>query len=345
MEMTECFSGARVLVVDDDEGVRRLFTKLLGAAGYVVDVACDGSSALDAVARNLPDVILLDIVLPGLDGFAVCRRLKAEAATRLTPVVLVTGFADRKLRLEGVEAGADDFLTKPIDGHELLTRVRALVRLKRYTDDLDSAGSILMTLASMIESRDGCSEGHCHRMANYASALGREAGLPDDALQALHRGGFLHDIGMLAMPAAVMSQPSPLSADDYTLIKSHTVVGDALCAHLRSLQAVRPIVRHHHERRDGSGYPDGLCGDAIPLAAQIIGIIDVYEAMTAPRPYQTARSSTAAVEELRRQVEQGWRRHDLVEYFAAIVRAGKLDRFEDANDGQPSAECLGTLTA
>jgi putative two-component system response regulator len=339
--MTECFSGARVLVVDDDEDVRRLFTKLLGTAGYVVDAACDGPSALEAVARNLPDVILLDVVMPGIDGFAVCRHLKADSLTRLTPVVLVTGLEDRKRRLEGVEAGADDFLTKPVDSHELLARVRALVRLKRYTDDLDSATSILMALASMIESRDGCSEGHCHRMANYASAIGRRLGLGDDELQVLHRGGFLHDIGMLAMPATVMRQPSPLSADDYTLIKSHTVIGDALCANLRSLQAVRPIVRHHHERRDGSGYPDGLCGDAIPLTAQIIGIVDVYEAVTAPQSYQTARSSMEAVVELRRQVEQGWRRHDLVEYFAAIVQTGKLDRFSDDNS-QPSAYCMPT---
>jgi putative two-component system response regulator len=206
--------------------------------------------------------------------------------------------------------------------HELLARVGSLLRVKRYTDDLDSAASIIETLADMIEARDGYTQGHCHRMANYATALGRRLGLSEDDLQALQRGGFLHDVGMLAIPDPVLRKEGQLSPDEYELVKSHSVIGDALCGRLRSLSAVRTIVRHHHERSDGSGYPDGLQGDDIPLLAQIVGIVDVYDAVTTPRSYQQAKSTDAAVEILRRQVVQGWRRHDLAEEFITMIRSG-----------------------
>jgi putative two-component system response regulator len=311
---------AKILVVDDEPAVQRLLDQLLRRHGYTVEAADDGEMALAAVRANPPDVVLLDVVLPGISGYEVCRRLRRDPATRLLPVVLITGLHEREQRLEGVEAGADDFLCKPVDTQELLARVRSLARMKRYTDDLDSAASIIMTLAVMIEARDGHTDGHCHRMANQATAFGRRLGLRDDDLQALHRGGFLHDIGMLAIPDDVLKKQAALNQDEYALVKSHTVIGDGLCTNLRSLAAVRPIVRHHHEKYDGSGYPDALRGDDIPLLAQIMGIVDLYDAVTTARPYQDAQQSDAAVEILRRQVAHGWRRHDLVEEFVAMTR-------------------------
>ena len=313
-----------VLIVDDDEGVRSLFSRLLSHEGYAVDVAPDGASALAAMPVLRPDVVLLDVMMPGLTGFEVCRRLKRDPATRLTPVILVTVLNGREQKIEGLRAGADDFLSKPADAEELLARVGAVSRLKRYTDDLDSAASIIMTLAVMIEARDGYTEGHCHRMANYASTLGRRLGLNADDLQALHRGGFLHDIGMLAIPDVVIRKSHALDPEEFALIKSHTVIGDDLCANLRSLQAVRPIVRHHHERLDGSGYPDGLSGDAIPLVAQIMSVVDVYDAVTTKRPYQDARSADEAVQELRDQVARGWKACDLVEEFVGLILQGRV---------------------
>src|SRR6185436_16575051 len=196
---------------------------------------------------------------------------------------------------------------------------------------------IVMTLAVMIEARDGYTEGHCHRMANYAAALGRRLGLPEEDLQALHRGGFLHDIGMLAIPDEVLRKPGALDPDEFELVKSHTVVGDSLCANLRSLQSVRPIVRHHHERLDGSGYPDQLRGDAVPLLAQILGIVDVYDAVTTQRPYQRAHSIAQAVTVLEQQVDKGWRRRDLVAAFAELAKSGKLDTFTFGTTGERSA--------
>jgi putative two-component system response regulator len=319
----------RVLVVDDNAAVTRLFERLLTAEGYVVDVVHDADAAFTAVTTLHPDVILLDVMIPGVDGFEVCRRLRRDRTTRLTPVILITALDAREARLEGRESGADDFLTKPVDSHELLARVRSLVRMKRYTDDLDSAASIIMTLAVMIEARDGYTEGHCHRMANYATALGRSIGLGDEDLQTLNRGGFLHDIGMLTIPDDVLRKTGIVEPEEYELIKSHTTVGDALCSNLRSLQAVRPVVRHHHERVDGSGYPDGLSGGRIPLLAQIIGVVDVFDAVTTQRPYQQAKPTNEAVELLREQVRRGWRRSDLVEQFVALVESGRLESFAE----------------
>lgn len=319
--------ASRVLVVDDDEALTGVYERLLRQEGYAVDVAYDGSSALDAVDTHRPDLVLLDVVLPGLDGFEICRRLKRNSATRLTPVVLVTAHHERENRITGVQAGADDFLSKPVDTQELLARIRSLVRLKRYTDDLDSASSIIMMLAVMIESRDGYTEGHCHRMANYATALGRNLGLTEEELQTLRRGGYLHDIGMLAIPDTVLRKTGALDPDEYELIKSHTVIGDGLCAHLRSLQPVRGIVRHHHERLDGSGYPDGLRGDQIPLLAQIIGLVDVYDAITTQRPYQQPQPIEQTLEMLWGQAHRGWRRADLTERFVSLIQGGAFDTF------------------
>lgn len=325
--MADARSRARVLVVDDDQAIARLFRRLLSPDEYDVEAVPDAESAIQSVRTSHPDVVLLDVMLPGVNGFEVCRRLKQDRATRLTPVILITALDAREARIEGLESGADDFLTKPVDPHELLARIRSLVRMKRYTDDLDSAASIITTLAEMIEGRDGYTAGHCHRIANYATAVGRSLGLPEEDLQALYRGGFLHDIGMLAIPDDLLRRAGTLEPEEYERIKSHTVVGDSLCANLRSLQAVRPIVRHHHERLDGSGYPDGLQGEQVPLVAQIIGIVDVFDAMTNRRPYQLARPAGEAIEALRQQVQQGWRAADLVERFAEIVQSGRLDKF------------------
>ena len=322
--MTNAVDTARVLVIDDEPAHANLLERLLTKEGYAVDTAGDIDAAIAAIARHNPDVILLDVVLPQVDGFMFCRRLKNDAATRLTPVIMVTALTDRESRIKGREAGADDFLTKPVDGEELLARVHSLARVKRYTDDLDSAASIIMALAVMIEARDRYLEGRCHRIANNATAIGRALGLGGVDLQALHRGGFLHDVGMLTIPLSVLQKAGPLDPEELAMVRSHTVKGDELCRNLRSLQAVRPIIRHHHERLDGSGYPDRLRGDEVPLLAQIIGVVDVYDALTTPRPYQETLTPKQAIRILRDQVERRWRQRYLVETFAEIIEDGTM---------------------
>ncbi len=252
------------------------------------------------------------------------RVMAASAATRLIPVVLVTALRESSDRIRGIDAGADDFISKPFNPHELRARVRSLVRIKRYTDDLESADAMILSLAMTIEARDLMTDGHCQRLAGYANALGARIGLAENELGALRRGGFLHDIGKVGIPDAVLLKPGPLTADEYTLMQTHTVIGDRLCGELRSLRAVRPIIRSHHERLDGSGYPDGLRGDAIPLLAQIIGIVDVYDAMTTERPYRAPTTPAAACDELLHEAERGRHRRDLVDAFVSLVRDDDL---------------------
>lgn len=312
---------ARVLIVEDEEPPREMLRRVLEREGYVITTAADGEEALTTIAAQQPDVVILDVMLPQLNGFEVCRRVRQDARTRLTPIVMVTGYDEQAERVRGLSAGADDFLAKPIDIQELLARVRSLARMKRYTDDLDSASAILTTLAAMIESRYGYSAGHCHRMANYATAVGRVIGASEGDMQALYRGAFLHDIGMLAISDAVLQKAGKLTAAEYEMVKSHTVVGDRLCANLRSLHSVRPIIRWHHERLDGSGYPDGLIGDEIPLVALIVAVVEVYEAITTPRPYQRPMQPSDAVALLVRHAERGWLSADVVAAMDRVIHA------------------------
>ena len=319
-------SIGRILVVDDVAGNVSLITALLCRDGYLVSSATNGHDALKAVARDHPDLVLMDVRMPGLDGFDACEALKTNPATRLIPVVLMTAQQDTEDRIRGIEAGADDFITKPFNAHELRARIRSLVRIKRYTDELDTAESVIVSLALTIEARDRSTEGHCQRLAAYASALGRALELDGDDIAALHRGGFLHDIGKVGIPDAILLKPARLTPDEYETMKRHAIIGERLCGELRSLRRVKPIVRHHHERLDGSGYPDRLKGDAIPLFAQIMGIVDVFDALTTARPYKPALTAARAYEELQIEVSRGWRRADLVEQFERLGRENRLPR-------------------
>ncbi len=315
-------SRGTVLVADDARSSRELLTTILRRDGYTVFTARDGAEALELMLTELPDVVVSDVLMPKLTGFELCRRIKEDRATRLISVVLVTGLDGADERIEGINAGADDFLTKPVSEHELRARVRSLVRLKRFTDELDSAESVILSLANTVEARDPCTGGHCARMASYASLFGVLLGLPDEDVSALSRGGYLHDVGKVGVPDMILQKSGKLTIDEYEVMKNHTVTGDRLCGDLKLLRPVRPIVRHHHERIDGSGYPDGLTGDAIPLLAQIMAIIDVYDALTTNRPYRMAISSEEALLELEDEAARGLHRRDLVRDFTTACREG-----------------------
>jgi putative two-component system response regulator len=315
-----------VVVIDDTVEVARLMARMLKTAGYAVDVAHDGQSGLDLVQRVVPDVVLLDVLMPGLDGFEVCRHLKANPATRLTPVVLITSLAGRGDRIQGIDAGADDFLSKPVDSLELLARVRSLVLLKRHIDDLENAEAVFLALALAVEARDPYTDGHCERLASSGAAVGLRLGLADADITALSRGGYLHDVGKISVPDSVLLKPGPLTPEERQVIMRHTNVGADLVSGLRSLRRVVPIILYHHERRDGTGYPDGRVGDDIPLLAQIIGVVDIFDALRTARPYRTPLTSRDALEYLADEVRRGHHRADLVEALTAASREGQLDR-------------------
>ena len=274
-------------------------------------------------------VLVVDIDDAHSAALELCRSVKRNSATRLTPIVLLSDDRQRDHRLAGIESGAEAVLAKPFDPEELLVRVRAFSRVSQYASDLDSAAAIIMTVTAMIEARES-SPGHCYRMANYATALGRALQLSDGDLKALYRGAFLHDIGMLSIPDRILHKDGRLEPEEYDVIKSHTVIGDALCANLRTLHSVRPIVRHHHERLDGSGYPDGLRGDDVPMLAQIVSTVDLFEAITMGREYVAARGADDAITVLRHETSLGWRRPDVVEPFIRLVKSGALEKFQAA---------------
>jgi len=312
----------RVLVVDDVEANRSLVTALLTRDGYEIEAVADGPAALESVRRAPPDLVLLDVMMPGPSGFDICRALKADAGTRLIPVVLITALQQSEDRVQGFDAGADDFISKPFNAHELRARVRSLIRIKRYTDDLDSAESVILSLALTIEARDRYTEGHCERLARYASMLGRRINLGEDDIAVLARGGYLHDIGKVGIPDAILLKPGRLTPAEHAVMQRHAGIGDRLCGELRSLRQVRPIVRYHHERWDGTGYPEGLRGDAIPLFAQIIAIVDVFDALRTARPYKAALPAEVACAELIAEADRGLHRRDLVEVFAGLACHG-----------------------
>jgi len=312
-------SLGKVLIVDDEPANVGFMDLMMRRLGYTTVTASDGVAALEAVAHERPDVVLLDVRMPRLDGFEVCRRLKSDPVTRLIPVVMLTGLAAIEDRVQGIDAGADDFLSKPFVGAELSARVRSLTRLKRYTDELDSAASVILSLGRAVEARDPYTQGHCERLAVYASQLGAHLGLSTDQQLALHRGGYLHDLGKVGIPDAILLKPGPLDPAEYAVMKQHPVIGAGICRDLRMLADVTPIVRHHHERVDGTGYPDGLLGDAIPLLAQIMNVVDAYDAMTTHRPYKTAFTAGRACHELRADAQAGARNVRVVDAFISIV--------------------------
>jgi len=309
---------ASILVADDDTSSARFLEQLLTHEGHRVQLVDTAEAVLSSCEADPPDLVLIDLVARG-HAFHVCRQLKENPSTRFIPVIIVTGQADSGERLKGIEAGADDFVLKPFDVGELRARVRSLIRLKLYTDELESVESLILGLGATIEARDPTTRGHCQRLAAYSITLGRSLGLGDRDLSALERGGFLHDIGKIAVPDRVLLKSGALNAKESRVMREHPIVGDALCAGLRSLRAVRPIVRHHHERLDGTGYPDGLRYSQVPLLAQIVGIVDVFDALTTERPYRKPLDREAAFQVLLDEAAKGWRDLALVDAFTRAI--------------------------
>src|SRR5437899_528374 len=307
------------LVDDDNEANRELLSALLSGEGYQVVCAANGQEALARVDGDSIDLALLDVVMPRPSGFEVCQAMKSKPETRLIPVVLITSLNSDADRIHGIMCGADDFLTKPVNKHELLARVHSLLRLKQFTDDLDNAETVLFSLALGIEAKDPYTEGHCERLSKYSVSLAEKLGLPEHLRVALRRGGLVHDIGKLAVPEHILLKPGPLTPEERRIMEQHTIAGERICAPLRSFRHVLPIIRHHHEKLDGSGYPDGLKGEQIPLTARILQITDIYDALTTDRPYRKALPVKEALAIMREEVKRGWWDGSLLNELEASV--------------------------
>jgi putative two-component system response regulator len=318
----------RVLVVDDHPSSRLTAVALLSVEGYDVQEAESGPAALAQVGETNPDLILLDVMMPGMDGFEVCRRLKDDEHTRLTPVVFVTALDDRRARLRGIEAGGDDFLTKPFDQLELSARVKSLIRQKRLNEDLDHAEKVLFSIARTVESRDPNTGDHCERLVVRGKAFGEYLGMSRAEVRDLMWGGYLHDIGKVGIPDAVLLKPGKLTADEWVIMKQHVLIGERICQPLRTMRGVVPIIRHHHERWDGSGYPDGLTGEKIPYLAQVFQLIDIYDALTSERPYKIPLLPEEALNIITEETKKGWRNPNLVQQFSEFIRDTEVKQAE-----------------
>ncbi len=310
---------ATVLVADDNWANLELLSELLHDQGYRAICVLDGDQAFKALGSQQIDLVLLDVMMPGRTGFDVCRTIKSNPETRLIPVVLVTGLADSGDRIQGIDCGADDFLSKPVNKQELLARVRSLLRLKQFTDELESAETVLFSLALSIEAKDPYTEGHCDRLSKYSVALAERLGLPEELRVALRRAGIVHDIGKVAVPEHILLKPGPLTPEEWKVMKQHPVVGERICSPLKSFRHVLPVIRHHHEKLDGSGYPDGLKGEDIMLSARILQTVDIYDALTTARPYRKALSPEEAFAVMQQEVKRGWWEGSLVAELEALI--------------------------
>ncbi|MFZ0817284.1 MAG: HD domain-containing phosphohydrolase [Candidatus Sulfotelmatobacter sp.] len=309
----------RILVVDDNPGIAALMSQLLGMRGYEVVTAADAQQAEAEVRRQAPDLVLSDVRMPGKSGYELCREFKSDPATRLIPFVLITGLVDSADKLQGIEAGADDFLNKPVLAEELTARVKSLLRVKEFTDELETVDSVLCTLGLIVEGRDPYTEGHCERLALHAADLGRHLGLDRDSIIALRRGGYLHDLGKIAVPDEILKKGSDLSPEEWKIMKQHPVTGENICKPLKSLRLVLPIIRHHHEHVDGSGYPDGLRAGEIPLLPRVLQVVDVYDALRTARPYKPALGHDHSAQTMREKARQGLLDGELVNEFLSML--------------------------
>ncbi|HEY9830363.1 MAG TPA: two-component system response regulator [Stenomitos sp.] len=310
----------KILVVDDHPSSRMTAVALLSVEGYEVLEAESGPIALKRVVECSPDLILLDVMMPGMDGYEVCRRLKEDEQTRLIPVVFITALNDKRSRIMGIEAGGDDFLSKPFDRLELSARVKSLVRQKRLNEDLDHAEQVLFSMARAVESRDPNTGDHCERLVAMGKAFGEYIQLPRTDIRNLMWGGYLHDIGKVGIPDAVLLKKGSFTPEEREIMNNHVLIGEKICKPLRSMRGVLPIIRYHHERWDGTGYPDGLVGEEIPYLAQVFQVIDIYDALTSERPYKRAFTVAEALDIMVQETQRGWRNPKLSQQFTEFIK-------------------------
>ncbi len=311
---------ARILAVDDNIQNVELLEGLLSSRGYEVVKAYNGLEALQKLEENDIDVVLLDVLMPKMDGYETCRRIKSRPESRLLPVIMLTALDSIEDKIKGIEAGADDFITKPFQKPELLARVKSFERLKGLLDELENAQNVLYSLASALDYNDPYTHGHSKRVSEFSVRLATHIGLDSASVEAIRNAGVLHDIGKIATDKGILHKPGALNAIEYKHVKDHPVVGEHICQPLKFARPLLPIIRHHHEKYDGTGYPDGLVGEEIPLGARIMALVDVYDALTSVRPYRSDIPPEVALEVMKAEAIKGYWDKDLLDAFCEVLR-------------------------
>jgi putative two-component system response regulator len=316
---------ATVLIADDEPAARRLLRRILEQAGYRVIEAATGREALEVAKSDRPDIFILDITMPDVDGVEICRQIKTDPATHLTPVIHITGLTTREQRIRALTAGSDDFVGKPFDIEEMLLRVRSLLRTKHLTDHLVSSEAVVVALARTVEARDQYTEKHLLRVADRSVAVARRVGMSDQEVESVRLGGLLHDLGKIAVPDGVLLKPGPLDRSEFALVRKHPEIGAEIVRPLRAFESPEPVVLHHHEHFDGTGYPYGLRGSAIPLAARVVAVADSFDAMTTDRPYRAAMAPQDAFQRLEDGRGSQWDPEVVDVFLAAYADAGETE--------------------
>ncbi len=315
-----------VLLVDDMLSNLELLETVFAGAGFDVFTAPDAYSALNIFESSRIDIAILDVMMPGMDGYELCRRLKNSNGRQFFPVILLTALTDRQSRITGLECGADDFISKPFDATELITKVRSLLRLKALYDELEHSENIILTLAVAMESRDPYTRGHSTRVGEVSMSFASFLGLGRKEQEQMKKAGILHDIGKLGLSSEILCKGGSLTDEEFETVKRHTIIGEEICRPLVSLKWALPAIRSHHERWDGSGFPDGLSGEDIPLNARILSIADSFDAMVSKRPYRKGRSVDAVIEIFRHERYSGQWDPNLVEYFIDMITRTEAER-------------------
>lgn len=316
--LEEAAHAPTILIVDDIDLNRRLLKAMLKAANYRIVEAKRPSTAIAILEREKVDLVVVDLVMPEMSGPDFCRLLKRDRKTQLIPILMTTSVQGAENEVAGIESGADEFLIKPLQPTVVRTRIRAMLRNKALVDSLEEAETILFALAQSVEHRDKYTGLHCERLASYSIGLGQALGLPRQDLLALYRGGYLHDIGKISIPDVILFKRGLLTDEEWQTMRQHTIRGEEICRPMKTLAPVLPIIRSHHERWDGTGYPDGLAGEEIPILARILQVADIYDALTTARPYKPAFSHQHAIEIMLEEARRGWRDPELVPLFAEV---------------------------
>lgn len=328
--------ATKILVVDDNLQNVELLEGLLASRGYEVIKAFNGKEALKKVEEVAPDIILLDVLMPHIDGYEVCRRLKARDETKLVPVIMITALNSVEDKVRGIEAGADDFITKPFQKPELLARVKSFERMKGLLDELENAQNVLFSLALALDYNDPYTHGHSQRVAELSKRLAAHIGLPPQEQEIIKKAGILHDIGKIATDKGVLHKPGALDGLEYRHVRDHPVVGEKICRPLKFAKPLLPIIRGHHEKYNGTGYPDGLAGKDIPLGARIMAIVDVYDALTSVRPYRSDIPPEVAIEVMKAEAVKGYWDMELLDAFTELLKSGGCEIKEgDMEEGIP----------
>ena len=334
-----------VLMIDHLDTHRETLRFLLENDGHRVVGACGASAGLEILAKTPVDLILLDMYLS--DGIEFCQRFRADHRTDLIPVLMLSPSATVEDEVAGIRSGADEFLSRPYHPEILRARVHRMLRHKAIVDRLEESETILLALAQTVEQRDYHTAGHCERLAALSVAMGMAMELPPHHLLALHRGGYLHDIGKIAIPDSILLKSGPLTAAEWVIMRTHAAKGEDICRGIKCLNPVLPIIRSHHERWDGSGYPDGLAGDNIPLLARVLQFADIYDALVAARPYKPAMSSTRALRVMGEETDRGWHDPELMKLFLRlrhdVVREAAVSNAQQWQDVQVMRDSLANL--